>query len=133
MNEIILPSSDGSDYLKLTSFRPEPNGVSFEIQVSSRNFSGQTSYALEAIEFRSLIDNLQHMYDTLSGMAEMRLHMEEDHINFKINPSGQVLVSGVLIHYKEPLHNLKFGFYSDQTCLPSFIQALSHVGNTIGK
>jgi hypothetical protein len=59
--------------------------------------------------------------------------MEEDHVHFEINSSGRVLVSGLLIHYEEPSHRLKFGFYSDQSCLPSFIQALSLVGFDIGK
>jgi hypothetical protein len=133
MNEITLPSSDGSDYLKLVNFKPDRNGVSFEIIISSRNFTGQTVYALEAVEFRSLLEDLQYMYDKLSGSADLRLHMEEDHVRFEINSSGQILVSGLLIHHMEPSHRLKFGFYSDQSCLPSFIQALSIVGSEIGK
>jgi hypothetical protein len=133
MNEITIPSSDGSDYLKLVNFKPDRNGVSFEIIISSRNFTGRTVYALEAVEFHSLLDELQHMYDKLSGSADLRLHMEEEHVHFEINSSGQVLVSGLLIHYKEPSHRLKFGFYSDQSCLPSLIEALSIVSSDIGK
>ena len=78
------------------------------------------------------------MYDKFSGLADLRLHMEPDHIHFEINSYGQVLVSGLLIddwedYWEEPSHGLKFGFYSDHSCLPSFIQALSLVGNEIDK
>ncbi len=133
MNEITLPSSDGSDYLKLVNFTTNRDGVLFEIIVCSRNFTGRIEYALEAVEFHSLLEGLQQMYDKFSGSADLQFHMEEEFIHLELNPYGQVLVSGLLIDYREPSNSLKFGFYSDQSCLPSFIQALSLVGNEIDK
>lgn len=133
MREITLPSSDGSDYLKLVNFTLSGNDVLFEIIVCSRNFTGRIEYALDAVEFHLLLEGLQQMYDKFSGSADLQYYYEEEYIHFEINPYGQVLVSGLLINYREPLNSLKFGFYSDQSCLPSFIQALSLVGNEIDK
>ena len=130
--ELRLRSSDGRDSIALTHFRPERGGAYFDLVVASRGFSGSTGYALEATEFRALLAGLQHMYDTLSGSAELRIHMEESHVRFEVDVHGHVVVTGILVHYEEPWHRLEFGFYSDQTHLPAFIRALSLAGTVIG-
>jgi hypothetical protein len=130
--ELRLRSSDGRDSIALLNFRPEYGGAYFDLVVDSRGFTGSTGYALEAPEFRALLSGLQRMYDTLSGSAELRIHMEESHVRFEVNAHGHVVVTGLLVHYEEPWHRLEFGFYSDQTHLPAFIRALSLAGTVIG-
>ncbi|MHB1048038.1 MAG: WapI family immunity protein [Thermoanaerobaculia bacterium] len=131
-SELCFRSSDGRDSVVLENFRPDRGGAYFDLVIASRGFTGRTGYALEAAEYHALISGLQRMYDTLSGSAEIRIHMEEDHVRFEVDSHGHVLVTGVLVHYEEPWHRLEFGFRSDQTHLPAFIRALSLAGTVIG-
>ena len=126
VNDIVLRSSDGTASLTLESLKPGVSGgAEFTFVVSSRGFAARSWYALEAEELAALIADLERMYESLSGTAEIRLHMEEEHVSFFIEPTGRLLVRGVIIHYEEPLHRLEFGFYSDQSCLPEFVRRLS--------
>lgn len=131
VDDITLPATDGTAHITLANLCPERRGARFDLVVSSSGFTGRTGYALEAAEFRSLVEGLRSMYDTMHGSADLRLHLEEDHVKFEMNARGQVLVTGVLAHYREPHHRLEFGFYSDQSCLPPFIRALSEAGRII--
>ena len=126
MPDITLPSSDGSASLTLEDFRVDPTGGAyFQLAVSSRGFTGRSPYALEPSELRSFISSLRRMYDTLTGTAEIRLHMEQEHVAFRVTVTGAVTVTGVLIQYDDPAQRLEFAFHSDQSCLPAFLNALS--------
>jgi hypothetical protein len=126
MSEVQLVASIGAQGLTVANFRREPSGgAQFVIVVTSRGFHGRSQYALEPEELTVLVADLQGMYDTCSGAAEMRLHGEEDHVRFQLDRRGRLLVTGVLIQYDHPSQRLEFAFYSDQSCLPSFIAGLS--------
>ncbi len=122
--EVIMRSADPNTFLALRNVREGRNGVEFSLSVSSRGFTGEIPYALEKAELSTLLDALRSMHAHLTGSASLQFHSEETRVGLTMNSQGQVLVSGVFVHYKDPVHRLEFGFVSDQSCLPELIAGL---------
>jgi hypothetical protein len=129
---IMIRSADPTNFLTLRDIEVSRYGAEFQLAVSSRGFTGQIPYALEADELHRLLAAFRGMHINLAGSALLQLHMEETRVSFAMNAKGQVLVSGVFVHYKEPAHRLEFGFWSDQSCLPEFIAGLEDIISQMG-
>jgi hypothetical protein len=124
MLETALHAGDGSAHLTLADLRVEPGVTLFDLIVSSRGLGGRIACALEPEWFTTFVTQLERMYDSLSGSAELRYRYEETHVLLEIHRQGQVLVSGLLADHVPPGQRLEFGFLSDQSCLPSFMRPL---------
>jgi hypothetical protein len=121
----VLRSSDGVALLQLYHFSGSNSGIAFRIKVNSRGFCADAPYNLESFELPTLIADLKSMHSTLKGAAELRIHSDPDGVRFEMDSLGRVKVSVTLMHWSEPFHQLQLGFYSDQSCLPSFISELT--------
>jgi hypothetical protein len=127
MTDIILRSSDGTASLTLENYRRDSRGgAEFTFVVNSRGFTARSWSAQEPEELSSLLERLQGMYDSLRGAAEIRLHIEEERVSLAMEANGKLLVTGLIVHYDKPEHRLTFGFYSDQSSIPTFISGLAN-------
>jgi len=127
--------------IKLKSFDPaglmlrdisiSHHGIEFYLSIFSRSFKGEVFYSLEKPELLALISQLRSMYDTLNGTAHLQFHREETQVTFTMDLRGQVLVSGVIVHYQHPVHRLEIGFWTDQSYLPEFIAGLEEIASEI--
>ena len=122
--DIMIRSADPNTFVALRNIRVGRNGVEFILSVSSRGFTGEVPYALEKAELHKLLDALRAMHAHLTGSASLQFHSEETRVGLTMNSQGQVMVTGALVHYRDPVHRLEFGFFSDQSCLPEFIAGL---------
>jgi hypothetical protein len=126
----LLLKTDGR--FELCNISGDCYGINFELYASSLCFKGQVPYCLERSELRDLIDDLRKMYTRLWGTAELRTHRDEHGATFTINQLGCVQIDVVMIHYADPVHRLEVTLFSDQSCLPEFINELEEVGKACG-
>ena len=78
-------------------------------------------------ELGVFLAEVRRLYDTLSGRAELRAAWERNHLALAVTPLGHVSVSGHFEFFDGESQRLEFGFATDQTFLPPFIQSLASV------
>ena len=90
------------------------------------------AFALQGLKFyfddlSDFLTEVRRLYDTLSGRAELRARWERNHLALAANSLGHVSVSGHFEFFDGESQRLEFGFTTDQTFLPPFIQSLAGV------
>jgi len=130
--DVLLRTNDPGAKLALRNISGGPHGMQFMLTASSRGFSGELSQSLESSELRQLLVGLREMHRTLQGSAELRTHGEADGATLTIDKLGRVKVDVTMVHYGDPVHRLQISFFSDQSCLPAFIQELEAAAASSG-
>ena len=78
-------------------------------------------------DFTKFVNDLETMYNSLEGSAELKLHFESESIRFVATSLGQIEFFGEFIEYGNIQQKLNCGFEFDQTYLGSFIAQLKKV------
>jgi len=123
----VLPSRK----IKFSCFQKQLDGSgSAYVEIKSGMFAC-LGVELYFDDFKKFCSDLEIMYQTLDGTAELRFHYESDHISFKATSLGHIEVSGNFCEYGEYQQTLDFGFQMDQSYLPCFLDQLKRVANEI--
>lgn len=115
-------------FLRISEVERFPDDSGFVGRISLR--SG--AFALHEHKFYfdglgSFLVEVRHLYDSLSGRAELRTAWEPNHLALTATLRGHVSVSGHFGFFDGESQRLEFGFTTDQTFLPPFIQSLENV------
>src|SRR4051812_1011675 len=119
---------DADHFFRISEVQRFADGSGFMGRISLR--SG--SFALHGHRFyfdglERFVGEVRHVYDTLSGRAELRAEYERNHLALVATPLGHVSVSGHFEFFDGESQRLEFGFSTDQTFLPPLIHSLNAV------
>ena len=92
--------------------------------------SGRFSYFTPEFyfeDFEKFVCDLETIYKTLEGSAELKFHYESESIKFVATSQGHIEFFGEFIEYGNIQQTLSCGFELDQTYLDSFITQLKKV------
>ena len=92
----------------------------FELSVVSDSFCGISSFCVRRDELELFCEQLSKLYTSLSGSAYLPDNDSDSFIDFSVEQSGSVIVSGQVGGSDED-HSMKFRFQTDQSCIPKFI------------
>lgn len=73
-----------------------PENTSLKITLKSSGFCAQTSMDIDIKEFKIFISDIEKLYDTLKGNAEITEPYGKQHIKFSADRTGHIYVTGML-------------------------------------
>lgn len=103
-----------------------PANTSLKITLKSSGFCAQTSMDIDIKEFKVFISEIEKLYNTLKGNAEMTEPYGKQHIKFSADRTGHIYVTGMLSSNGSDgyFQSLEFENSFDQTYLKSFVYSL---------
>ncbi|MCR8845343.1 hypothetical protein NQ117_16805 [Paenibacillus sp. SC116] len=96
------------------------NYLTFNIQVKSGGFAGQSNFCISKEKIGEIIQSLEEAYEKLSGRSQIDDYDSDAHLVIKATRLGKVTVSGQ-IGGSHQEHSMRFEFTSDQTVLERLI------------
>lgn len=104
--------------------------VTFNVKVTSGEFSGASNFCLAKEKVKLAIEELSKMYDTLQGSYVIRDNDSDAHMIFEIQKLGHLHVQGQIGGSHEE-HLVKFKYVADQTILVELINVFRNFYNKI--
>ncbi|MBQ8830802.1 MAG: hypothetical protein IJ017_04330 [Oscillospiraceae bacterium] len=100
--------------------------IAFDVEVKSGNFSGIAPFEYNMRMFKKFISDLERMYDFKKPLVEFNDIEYGNKFSLEMSKTGRIKVSGDVFDCGRE-HELKFGFYADQTMLKVFIEELKQL------
>jgi hypothetical protein len=104
--------------------RLDDRDYSCMLSVRSGPFSADIAFYFEAHALKLFVAALESLNKSLKGRARLKLEHEDPYVELEGDGRGHIKVRGKLLQTGPEFQTLEFEFTSDQTCLPSFIEAL---------
>ena len=104
--------------------RLDDHDYSCMLSVRSGPFSANVAFYFEAHGLESFVAALELLNNSLKGSAHLKTEHEDPYIELEVDGIGHIRVRGKLLQTGPDFQTLQFAFTSDQTSLPSFIEAL---------
>jgi hypothetical protein len=98
--------------------------LTFNIQVKSGEFAGQSNFCVSKEKVGEIIQSLEEANKKLLGRSEIDDYDSDAHLVIEATRLGQVVVSGQ-IGGSHGEHSMRFKFTSDQTILERLINLFS--------
>jgi predicted DNA-binding protein (UPF0278 family) len=98
--------------------------LTFNIQVKSGEFAGQSNFCVPKEKVGEIIQSLEEANKKLLGRSEIDDYDSDAHLVIEATRLGQVVVSGQ-IGGSHGEHSMRFKFTSDQTILERLINLFS--------
>ena len=93
----------------------------FDLTVLSEGFSGTSHFCVRRDQLEIMCADLTNMHLTLSGSTILDDNDSDGFVEFEIEPSGQLNVSGQVGGTHEDNY-VKFKFQTDQTCIDNSVE-----------
>lgn len=130
-----LKTADFSLVLDLDIFFNDiqyPENTILKISLDSRGFSAHTTMDIDIKEFSVFVSDIEKLYDTLSGAAEIKEPYGSQSIKFSAGKAGHIYVLGTLSGSDGGYcQSLEFENSFDQTYLKNFVHSLKGKINEI--
>lgn len=106
-----------------------PENTILKITLKSSGFCAQTSMDIDIKEFKIFISEIENLYNTLKGSAEIIESYGKRHIKFSADRTGHIYVTGILSSNGSDgyFQTLEFENSFDQTYLKSFVYSLKEL------
>ena len=106
-----------------------PENTILKITLKSSGFCAQTSMAIDIKEFKIFISEIENLYNTLKGSAEITEPYDKQYIKFSTDRTGHIYVAGMLSSNGSDgyFQTLEFENSFDQTYLKSFVYSLKEL------
>lgn len=104
-----------------------PIDTILEVILESDGFCACTTMDINIKEFREFVSDINNLYETLQGSTAIKEPYGEQNIQFSVDKTGHVFVSGLLHNNYRNGHNqlLEFENSFDQSFLKSFVSSLN--------
>jgi len=96
----------------------------FNLEVKSGLFSGNSSFCVRNDEIKKMIFDLREMYDTLKGNTILYDNDSDSYLKFEMLKNGHLSIKGQVGGSHQD-HSMNFLFLTDQTGLLDFIEELN--------
>lgn len=103
-----------------------PYNTTFDLTVSSGDFSGCAPCEYDIKEFRRFIDGLEDLYNFKTNEVLFDDICYGSKVKFLMNKTGKLEISGKIFG-RAVEHSLEFVFLADQTALNPFINELKEM------
>lgn len=106
-----------------------PANTILEVILESDGFSACTTMDINIKEFREFVSDINSLYETLNGCTTIKEPYGEQNIQFSVDKTGHIFVSGLLHNNYRNGHNqlLEFKNSFDQSFLKSFVSSLNEI------
>ncbi len=105
---------------------PDDSGYVGRISLRSGSFALH-SHKFYFDDLDEFLSQSRHLYDSLSGTAQLRHPYERNQISITATTRGHISVAGHFEFFDGETQRLQFSFATDQTFLPAFIRTLERV------
>lgn len=128
---IILPTNSENKKLEFRNCKKfgDRSGYKVEVYVKSGTIIAEIDFYFEEFPLRKFIDDLTKINLNLIGEATLKPLFEDDYITMAALPLGHVSVEGQFSVIGEYDQRLSFGFETDQTTLPEFLEQLKNLSH----
>jgi hypothetical protein len=93
------------------------------VYIQSGFFAGIGTLCFDNQMAESVVNDLQHMYKTLSGETKVIDFVLDSYINIRMLNHGKLIVSGKIIDFYSRDHSMTFSYEADQTLLKNLIDS----------
>jgi hypothetical protein len=101
---------------------PIPAGWRATLVLRSGAFAAELPFYFDEYVLDPFLADLRRMDERLVGTALLPTPNEDPFIKLTVDPTGSVLVSGVLVDYEQNWQRLEWSFSTDQTVLRPLIR-----------
>lgn len=125
--DIVLATNTEDPFLALKDLERHADGSGYGCKLSVRStwLTADLPFFFEAQALTVFIAALREMDRTLTGEALLKPMWEEPYLRLEADHRGRIHVSGLMIYYDGNNQQVRFGFVTDQTCLPRLISDLT--------